>query len=198
MNKWRELVFPVESLRNTELVIEDDRAAVVTDPLRWRILETLDTGKSVAEISQELGVTDTRLLYHLKRLAQIDIVSIEDEFPDHGKWYCWPLMGKIRVREMIPSTDDLPEAIPEEVVREFNQAFLEVAEGVFGTASQISVNHNRSRLSEDQAAEFNRRLLELIEEFFPPTKGDQSGIKYGFYGVLTPIDLHPLGDCEES
>ena len=51
-------------------------------------------------------------------------------------------------------------------------------------------------LSEEQAAEFGRRLLALIEEYFPPGKGDRSGIKYGFYGILTPIDLHPLGDSE--
>ena len=60
----------------------------------------------------------------------------------------------------------------------------------------MSVNHNRARLSEEQAAEFGRRLLALIEEYFPPGKGDRSGIKYGFYGILTPIDLHPLGDSE--
>ncbi|MCZ6781520.1 MAG: hypothetical protein O7C73_07755 [Nitrospirae bacterium] len=51
-------------------------------------------------------------------------------------------------------------------------------------------------MSEEQASEFSRRLLALIEEYFPPGKGDQSGIKYGFYGVLTPIDLHPLKGSE--
>ena len=57
---------------------------------------------------------------------------------------------------------------------------------------------NRARLSEEQASEFGRRLLALIEEYFPPGKGDQSGIKYGFYGILTPIDLHPLDDSESK
>ena len=37
-----------------------------------------------------------------------------------------------------------------------------------------------------------------IEEYFPPGKGDRSGIKYGFHGVLTPIDLHQLGDADSG
>ncbi len=45
-------------------------------------------------------------------------------------------------------------------------------------------------------ADFGRRLLALIEEYFPPGKGDLSGIKYGFYEIFTPIDRHPLGDSE--
>ena len=84
------------------------------------------------------------------------------------------------------------EAIPPDVADQFNQALREAAEGLYGSTFQISVNHNRARLSEEQAAEFNRRLLALIEEYFPPGKGDPAGIKYGFHGVLTPIDLHPF------
>ena len=78
----------------------------------------------------------------------------------------------------------------------FNQAFREAAEGLYGSTIHQSINHNRARLSEEQAAEFGRRLLALIEEYFPPGKGDRSGVKYGFHGILTPIDLHPLGDSE--
>ena len=92
MITWRELTFPTNALKETVIVIEDDRANILADPLRWLILETLGDGKSVSE--------------------------------------------------------------------------------------------------------FSRRLLALIEEYFPPGKGDQSGIKYGFYGILTPIDLQPLEDSE--
>ena len=62
-------------------------------------------------------------------------------------------------------------------------------------SSNPSITTARDSLKE-QAAEFGRRLLALIEEYFPPGKGDRSGIKYGFYGILTPIDLHPLEDSE--
>ena len=112
------------------------------------------------------------------------------------EWRCSPAAGKIRVRQDLLANNQIAEAMPINVVSQFNQAFREVAEGLYGSTFQTSVNHNRARLSEEQASEFGRRLLALIEEYFPPGKGDQSGIKYGFYGILTPIDLHPLGDTE--
>ena len=193
---WRELTFPNNSSKDAVLVIEDDRANVLADPLRWRILEILGAGKSVTEISQTLDVTDARVLYHLQRLAQTGVVHLEEEGADPQEWRCLPAAGAIRVRETRATGEQIAEAMPTDVVSQFNQALREAAEGLYGSTFQQSVNHNRARLSEEQAAEFGRRLLALIEEYFPPGKGDRSGIKYGFYGILTPIDLHPLGDSE--
>ena len=195
MSTWRELTFPTNSLKDSVLVIEDDRANVLADPLRWRILEILGAGKSVAEISQTLDVTDARVLYHLQRLTQTGVVHLEEDEAGPQEWCCLPAVGKVRVRESLSSNDQIAEAIPTDVASQFNQAFREAAEGLYGSTFQQSVNHNRARLSEEQAAEFSRRLLALIEEYFPPGKGDRQGIKYGFYGILTPIDLHPLGDA---
>ena len=72
------------------------------------------------------------------------------------------------------------EAMPPDVADQFNQAFREAAEGLYGSTFQTSLNHNRARLSERQAAEFNRRLLALIEEYFPPGKGDPVGHQVRF------------------
>ena len=198
MSTWRELTFPINSLKDAVLVIEDERASVLVDPLRWRILEILGAGKSVAEISQMLDVTDARILCHLQRLARTGVVHLEEEGADPEEWRCLPAAGAIRVRESLSAKDQIEEAMPTDVVSQFNQAFREAAEGLYGPTFQQSINHNRARLSEEQAAEFGRRLLALIEEYFPPGKGDRSGIKYGFYGILTPIDLHPLGDSESE
>ena len=200
MATWRELTFPLESRDVAELVIEDARADVILDPLRWRILEILGAGKSVTEISDALDVTDTRVLYHVQRLAETGVVRLErDGAEDPRKWRCIPAAEVIRVRAEQAAHSQaeggkVKETIPADVAGQFNQAFREAAEGMYGPSFQVSINHNRARLSESQAAEFNRRLTALIEAYFPPGKGDRSGIKYGFYGVLTPIDLHPLGD----
>ena len=192
MTGWRELTFPGDTRKGLVLVIDDERANVLTDPLRWRILNTLGEGKSVAEISSMLGVTDSRVLRHLERLAGLDVVHLHKTGRDPRAWRCLPAAGKIRFPDRIDETTKTSEPMPSEVVCQFNQAFRETVDGIFGPNFQSSVNHNRARLSEDQAAEFNRRLLNLIEEYFPPGKGDPSGIKYGFYGVLTPIDLPPI------
>lgn len=196
MGTWRTLTFPTNSAKDSVLVIADERADVLADPLRWRILEILGDGKSVAEISQTLEVTDARVLYHLQRLAQTGVVHLAEDETDSRAWRCLPAAGAIRVRESLAANNRIAEAMPTDVVSQFNQALREVAEGLYGSTFEVSVNHNRARLSEAQASEFSRRLLALIEEYFPPAKGDRSGVKYGFYGILTPIDLHPLGDAE--
>ena len=193
MTVWRELTFPTHSLRDLVLVVEDERAKVLADPLRWQILETLGDGKSIAELSRTLEVTDARVLYHVKLLAQTGVVRIKEDDNGPQAQRCLPAAGKIRVAL---SAGDGAESIPSTVVSQFDQALREVAEGLYGPTFQVSVNHNRARLSETQASEFNSRLLALIEEYFPPGKGDRSGVKYGFYGILTPIDLHPLADSE--
>ena len=193
MSTWRELTFPTNSLKDSVLVIEDDRANVLADPLRWRILEILGAGKSVAEISQTLDVTDARVLYHLQRLAQTGVVHLEEDGAGPQEWRCLPAVGKVRVRETRSANDQIAEAIPTDVVGQFNQAFREAAEGLYSSTFQQSVNHNRARLSEEQAAEFGRRLLALIEEYFPPGKGDRQGIKYGFYGILNRLICIRLG-----
>ncbi|MCY3554778.1 MAG: helix-turn-helix domain-containing protein [Gemmatimonadetes bacterium] len=196
MEIWRETTFNVESQEAAALVIEDDRADVILDPLRWRILEILEAGKSITEISEALDVTDARVLYHVQRLAETGVVRlVGDGAEDSREWRCLPAAGGIRVRAERAAHSQAEYAIPADVADQFNQALREVAEGMYGPSSQVSINHNRARLSEVQAAEFNRRLLALIEEYFPPGKGDQSGVKYGFYGVFTPIDLHPFGDA---
>lgn len=198
MATWRELTFPIESQDAAELVIEDGRAKVILDPLRWRILEILETGKSVTEISEALDATDARVLYHVQRLTETGIVTLKDLGDDYGNWRCLPVAPAVRIRANPGDENQAEDIIPAEVSCQFNQAFREAAEGMYGPSFQVSINHNRARLSEAQAAEFNRRLLALIEDYFPPGKGDPTGIKYGFHGILTPIDLHPLGDADSG
>ena len=192
MAGWTEFRFPVETGKGSLLVIDHEQIRLLADPLRRRILETLGQGKTVAEISSTLGVTDSRILRHLKRLAESDIVHLQQDGGDQRAWRCIPAADRVRFRDPGDNASETTEPVSSEVVCQFNQAFRESADGIFGPGFQSSVNHNRARLSERQAAEFNRRLLDLIEEYFPPGKGDPSGIKYGFFGVLTPIDLPPL------
>lgn len=192
MAGWIELTFRGKTGRESLLVIDDVRVSLLADPLRRRILETLGQGKTVAEISTDLDVTDARVLRHLERLAESDIVYLQQDGGDPRAWRCIPAADRIRFPDPRDNNAEDTKPVPSEVACQFNQAFRESADGIFGPGFQSSVNHNRARLSEGQAAEFNRRLLELIEEYFPPGKGDPAGIKYGFFGVLTPIDLAPL------
>ena len=138
MSTWRELTFPTNALKKTVIVIEDDRANILADPLRWLILETLGDGKSVAEISQTLEITDARVLYHLKKLAEIGVVHLQKDEIGIPDWRCSPAADKIRVREDLLANNQITEAMPTDVVNQFNQAFREAAEGLYGSTFQTS------------------------------------------------------------
>ena len=92
MAGWLELTFPGETGKGSVLVIDDERVHLLADPLRRRILETLGEGKSVAEISSILGVTDTRVLRHLERLSESDIVHLQETGRD-PRGLALPLRG---------------------------------------------------------------------------------------------------------
>lgn len=191
-DKPREIHCP-EAEGTEVLEISDERALVLLDPLRWRVLESLGTGKTLPQLADALQVTDARLLYHLRVLAELGVVRLEQTGASPTGWRCTPVARRLRVL-VNGTSDEAADLIPAAIAGDFNQAARELREGLYGQGRQFHINHNRSRLSDEQAAEFNRRLLALIEEFFPPGKGDPSGIKYGFHGVFTPIDLHPLAD----
>ena len=168
---WREVTFAIESLGAKELVIEDNRADVILDPLRWRILEILEAGKSVTEISDALDVTDARVLYHVQRLEETGVVRLEGNgAADPRKWRCLPAAGVIRVRAEKAAHSQAVgkqanEAIPADVADQFNQALREAAEGMYGPSSQVSINHNRARLSDSPG----RRIQ-------PPPAGPHRGV----------------------
>ena len=44
MNGWRELRFPVDSLKKQVLVVEDDRGSVLADPLGGKSSRPSETG----------------------------------------------------------------------------------------------------------------------------------------------------------
>jgi DNA-binding transcriptional ArsR family regulator len=176
MSEWLELALRTGGGDEETLVLSDERA-------------------TVGAISDSLGVTDARILYHLRKLAAVGVISLDEEGEDRRAWSCSPSVGRLRARLRTPESSDV---IPGDVAGEFNQASREVAEGLYGAGYQVSFNHNRARLSDAQAAEFSHRLLELIEDYFSPGKGDESGVKYGFLGVLTPIDIHPLPDPDSE
>ena len=109
MAHWRELTFPgVHS--DAEMVVDDERASILTNPLRWRILESLGSGKSVAELSEALGVTDARMSYHLERLANTGVVHFE-EGSDPRARRCEPVAAHLRVKEM-EATSGVSPAMP--------------------------------------------------------------------------------------
>lgn len=149
-----------------------------------QILDALTEPRTVDELATSLRVNDARVLWHLERLAATGHVV-------GGAGDRWQ-------RTDVPAPDE-PEPgpvtlVPEASVHDFVQAFADAEAGMFGDVFVQAGEEHASRMSTEQAAEFRDRLMALIAEYFAPGAGDRSGTKYGFRWVLTPVDVHPLGD----
>lgn len=146
--------------------------------LRLRIYNAIaSTGPATAaELSRFLQITDRRLDYHLRRLA------------DEG-WIAEDAESFTTAR---PFHDNV--LLPDHVVEAFRDAQVEAGEGLYGEAT-VSGGEHRARISHAQAEEFRGRLYELVGEYFAPGAGDRAaGFKYGFAWALVPIDLPPYDD----
>lgn len=151
------------------------------------ILGVLDQPHTLDEIAEDLDVTDARVLWYLQKLHASGRVSRSDD--------AWIRTEAGRHLLDTPSVESPDHTImPGRTVYDFRQAFADTAAGMFGEDYvQVGGEHG-GRLSCEQAEEFKDRLISLVAEYFGPGQGDRSGTKYGFHWVLTPTDLHPLGD----
>lgn len=155
-----------------------------------RVLNVLTTQRLLAELAEDVGATDRRLLWHLRHLRDVGLVqSTDDELGwSRTKRGAWALDVFL---PLIPS-----QAFLQRIVDDFEDAFIESRAGLFGDEYVQASGEHRTRLSPAQAAEFRDRLVGLVEEYFAPGQGDRSGVKYGFHWVLTPIDVHPLDESD--
>lgn len=157
-----------------------------TFPLHPRILAALgDNAGSLHQLADQLDVTDARLQWHLFRLRECGDVRLVK-----GQWIRTP-QGERSLEQFVVGPQG---AIAPRIVVDFEQAFADAALGVFGAHFVQNGGEHRSRMSTAQATEFNDKLTTLITEYFGPGRGDRTGTKYGLHWVLTPIDVHPLGD----
>ncbi|CAN5364441.1 hypothetical protein BH09CHL1_BH09CHL1_31160 [soil metagenome] len=155
--------------------------------VRSRILVSLEESKSLPELAEDIGVTDSRLLWHLRQMREDGLVESGDDVR-------WSRSEEGLLALEASPTSRTSSAFSDRVVSDFNDAMGEAADGLYGTAYVQAGGEHRSRLSNEQAAEFRERLVSLIEEYFAPGQGDRTGIKHGLHWVLTPIDLHPSDD----
>jgi DNA-binding transcriptional ArsR family regulator len=95
MSTWKELTFPTST--SDCLEITDARVDLLLDDLRWQVLEIIESGKTVGELSKALGVTDARLLWHLERIASTGVLHLQKDGSDRTEWLCVPSVRTLRV-----------------------------------------------------------------------------------------------------
>lgn len=152
------------------------------------IVRRLESPRSLAELADDLEVTDARVLWYLTKLAAARLVEQSDD-----RWVRTP-SGVDYLGTAPPATDDFT-VLPGRTTYDYQQAFADSLAGMFGSTFVQASGEHGGRVPYARAVEFNQRLQDLIAEYFAPDRIDRSASpKYGFHWVLTPTDLHPLDE----
>jgi hypothetical protein len=153
------------------------------------LVRALDSPKSLAQLADELQVTDARVLWYLTKLAATGRVEELD-----GRW-TRTAAGAGYLTTPPPAADDDRTVLPGRTVYDYQQAYADAAAGMFGPNFVQTSGEHGGRVPYERVVEFNERLLSLISEYFAPDRVDRTASpKYGFHWILTPTDLHPLDD----
>jgi len=63
-----------------QVVVDSDRASALLDPVRRRLLESLDEpGDSAAGVARRLGLPRQKVNYHLRELEKLGLVGLREE-----------------------------------------------------------------------------------------------------------------------
>jgi hypothetical protein len=163
-------------------------ATWLASSLPRNIVRLLDAPKSLAQLADDLQVTDARVLWYLTKLESTGRVEQEQ-----GLWVRTQ-PGADYLATPQPTTEDCT-LLPGRTVYDYQQAFADAQAGMFGPTFVQGSGEHGGRVPYERAVEFNRRLLDLVGEYFAPDHIDRTATpKYGFHWVLTPTDLHPLDD----
>lgn len=116
--------------------------------VRRRALNALTTRRPLVELLEEVGATDSRLLWHLRHLREVGLVeSTDDELgwnrTERGTW-------ALDVFQPSPPS----RAFPARIVDDFEDAIAESCDGLFGDEFVQASGEHRTRLSPARAAEF--------------------------------------------
>jgi DNA-binding transcriptional ArsR family regulator len=192
------------------MVIDDPTALqVFLQPLRFRLLRSLDLPASVAEIADLLGETTTRLYYHvrlLERMGLIEVIERRQIGSNMERLYR-------RAAERYEIADELAGAgyrlasagsgVAESLMAESSEfasllrrADANLADAIEGgrvwPGDQMAhfVVRSGGRLEQAAANELGARLQGLLSEYFGPSNNhpDASGVPYAVLVAFTPAD----------
>jgi DNA-binding transcriptional ArsR family regulator len=154
---------PTDAARSREL-------KALSHPLRVRILELLDErgAASPSQLAEELGHPLGQVVYHVRRLAQLDYVELVEERMHSGAVEHFYRrtgelhVGKGELRLLSPQKRQaISGAVLEDTWRDVVAAF---ASGAFDRRTDRHLSHTRLMLDEQAWQQLAARLDEVLEE----------------------------------
>lgn len=157
-----------------EMLLDDlDLIGELTHPLRSRIVHQLRQPHSVAELAEALGVPVTRLYHHIKRLEEINMISVvatRQAGARTERRYRNVALG-YRLDDKVSAATD-PSTFARAVGSLFDIARTEFQREVdIGAltpdrvSGRATISFNQYSLDEQQLGEFLERLHALLEDY---------------------------------
>ncbi len=172
-----------KSVNNQEtFVIQDlDTLRVVTDPVRAQILEILTEKQyRVKDVADKLGLAASKLYYHFNLLEKHGLIKVVDTRQVANlieKWYSATatyLSVDPGLLAFSPSSENealisvvqtVIDATREDLARSFHARAYNLKFGAQEKPRQAILNRTLGYLDDEKAAELQKRMQELIEEF---------------------------------
>lgn len=162
-------------------ILDLETLRAVSDPLRIQIVELLSNQNlTVKQVAEKLGLAPSKLYYHfgaLEKLGMIEVAEtrmvsnmVEKVYQSNADQLdVDPSLLKFSKDGdnesfgiLISSTID---ATREDIIRSLQARQFQLDQGAAEQSRRFIINRVVSRISEERVAEFQERLVQLIQEF---------------------------------
>lgn len=195
--------------------IEDlDTLRVLADPLRVHIVEILvPEPLPVKQIAQRLGLSPSKLYYHVNQLEEHGLIQVVDTRMVSGivEKHYRAVAKHFKVKHELMSTASeegrasvhtaITAAIDstrDDILRSLEARQFEAEQGAPAHPRKAFVVRHRKRLSEADADEYRRRLNELADEFDGAPETDPDGQSFGLLIAYYPSFYFPEDQSEHE
>ena len=177
----------------------------VSDPLRIQIVELLtNQNLTVKQVAEKLGLAPSKLYYHfgaLEKLGMIEVAEtrmvsnmVEKVYQSNADQLdVDPSLLRFSKEGdnesfgiLISSTID---ATREDIIRSLQARQFQLDQGAAEQSRRFIINRVVSRISEERVAEFQKRLVQLIQEF--ESEDERASRKSNLQPYALTVALYP-------
>jgi len=177
----------------------------VSDPLRIQIVELLtNQNLTVKQVAEKLGLASSKLYYHfgaLEKLGMIEVAEtrmvsnmVEKVYQSNADQLdVDPSLLRFSKEGdnesfgiLISSTID---ATREDIIRSLQARQFQLDQGATEQSRRFIINRVVSRISEERVAEFQKRLVQLIQEF--ESEDERASRKSNLQPYALTVALYP-------
>ncbi len=203
-----------DELRDVHQIEDLDTLRVMADPLRVHIVEILISEPlPVKQIAQRLGLSPSKLYYHVNQLEEHGLIQVVDTRMVSGiveKQYR-AVSKQYRVKHELLSTATEEgrrgvntaitaaiDSTKDDILRSLEARQFETEHGAPPHPRKALVVRHHKRLSESDADEFRRRLNALADEFDEAPESDPEGQSFGLLIAYYPSFYFPEDESENE